>query len=102
MRISDWSSDVCSSDLLTLQTIGVDRVDDRDRRGLADLLDETHAVVEVALDLDHDRAVHDRLREFAEGDLAIRNQYECGDAGPYRVGRGGGRCVAGQIGRAHV
>src|SRR3546814_1027004 len=96
MRISDWSSDVCSSDLpisadvagvadrqtvhvrratqrfddfkcgglLTLQTIGVDRVDDRDRRGLADLLDETHAVVEVALDLDHDRAVHDRLREF--------------------------------------
>src|SRR3546814_7573019 len=38
MRISDWSSDVCSSDLLRIETDNVERrVADRDRGGDAEL-----------------------------------------------------------------
>src|SRR3546814_8452093 len=38
MRISDWSSDVCSSDLFAIERRGVDAVDiDRDRVGGGDV-----------------------------------------------------------------
>src|SRR3546814_11436850 len=65
MRISDWSSDVCSSDLLVdvaivdvadraLDQIAV-AVDRRGRRraerGVADLVPQPREIIEVALDL---------------------------------------------------
>ena len=50
---------------------GVDRVDERDRVVLGELAGEVEAVVEVALDLEQPRAVHERLRHLAERDLAL-------------------------------
>src|SRR5574339_330396 len=57
------------------------------------------AVFEVAQDLNHLRAVHDRLCELARGDLALRDEHERLDPRPGGVGRHRRRGVAG--GRAH-
>ena len=80
---------------LALQPIRVDRVDQRDRRLSGDGLDQAHAVIEVALDLDHDRARDHGLGQLALGDLAARDHDKGRDAGPRRVSRGRGRGVAG-------
>src|SRR3546814_20436529 len=73
MRISDWSSDVCSSDLFDL----VARLARRDRNGRGDLLARRDAILErldamidrVADDMD--QRIADILHHFAvEFDLA--------------------------------
>src|SRR3569623_2623614 len=81
--------------LLPLQAKRVDGVDDGDWRFLAVVFHQFHAVVEIAFDLDHHRAVDHRLREFAHGDLAIGYQHERGNAGARRILRSRGRGVAG-------
>ena len=81
--------------LLALQAVGVDGVDDGDRGVVGDFLDQAHAVVEVALDLDDDGAVHHGLGEFAHGDFTVGDEDEGGDAGAGGVGGGGGGGVAG-------
>ena len=58
--------------LLALDPERVDRVDQRDRVVDGQLLREFEAVVEVAVDLQQLGAVHERLRELAERDLALR------------------------------
>ena len=72
---------------LTLQAEGVDRVHDGHRRLLGHLLDQFHALVEVAADLHDHGAVHHRLGQFAHGDLTFRDDHEGGDAGAGGVGR---------------
>src|SRR3546814_1344363 len=58
MRISDWSSDVCSSDLF-LPHRAVHRVD---------------IIVEIALVLGDDRAAHDRQR--VDGEMRIDAEFD--------------------------
>ena len=75
--------------------IRVDGVDQRDGREVGgELAGQLQAVVEVAVDLDDLRAVHDRLRELAHRDLALRDQHRAGDAGAGRIRRGRRRRVA--------
>ena len=62
---------------------------------IGDFLHQSHAVVEVALDLQHPGAVDHGLGQLAEGDLAVGNQHETGDAGTGRVGRRRRRGIAG-------
>ena len=56
--------------LLPFQPEGIDAVDQVDAQLLADFLDAGHGVVEIAGDLHGQRAVVERLRELAVGDLA--------------------------------
>ena len=81
--------------LLALEAEGIDGIDDGDGLGLADLADEAQGVVEIAVDGHDLRAVHEGLREFAEGDLARGQKDDAGDAGARGVGGGGGAGVAG-------
>src|SRR5690606_26693555 len=92
---AEFFNDFERGSFLALQAARVDRVDDGYRRVFGDLLDEFHAFVEVAANLQGDGAVHHRLGQFAHGDLAFRDQHERGDAGARSVGSGGGRGVAG-------
>src|SRR5699024_2902672 len=78
--------------LLSLQTVGVDRVDELDRVLGVQLAGDLEAVVEVPLDLHQLRPVDDGLGELAGGDLALRQQH---DAGQSRGGGVGGRGGAG-------
>src|SRR5262249_3373994 len=82
--------------LLSLYAIRVDGIDDVDGQRSPDLLHQAHAVVEVAPDLQHYRAMHHRLRELAERDLAFRYQHEAGHAPACGVGGGRSRRVAGR------
>ena len=60
--------------LLPLQPEGIDAVDEVDAQLPGDFLDAGHGVIEVAGDLDRQRAVIERLRELAIGDLAGPNE----------------------------
>jgi len=55
---------------LTLDAIGIDRVDDRDREVLGQLTRQVERLVEVAADLQHPGAVDDGLSELPLGDLS--------------------------------
>ena len=81
--------------LLALQAERVDRVDDGDRGVVGDFLHQPHAVIEVALNLQHLGAMNHGLRQLAERDLAVGNQHEAGDAGAGRISRRRRRGVAG-------
>src|SRR3546814_14568882 len=48
MRISDWSSDVCSSDLLTLHVVQANHLPAPERRAHAEVLDQWHSLVDIA------------------------------------------------------
>ena len=81
--------------LLAFDAEWVDGVDQRDGREVGgELAGQLQAVVEVAVDLDDLRAVHDRLRELAHRNLALRHQHRTRDACPRRIRRGRRRCVA--------
>ena len=80
---------------LALQTEGIHRVHDGHRRFLGHLLDQFHALVEVAANLHDHGAVHHRLGQFAHGDLTFRDDHERGDTGTGGVGRRRRRGVAG-------
>ena len=82
--------------LLALDPVRVDRVDELDRVLLRELADERERVVEVAADGDHARAVHQRLRELADRDLALGHDHGAAHPGPRGVGGGAGRRVAGR------
>ena len=56
--------------LLAFEPERIDAVDEVDALLRADLLDALHGIVEVAGDLHRERAVVERLRELAVGDLA--------------------------------
>src|SRR3546814_2681480 len=60
MRISDWSSDVCSSDLHAPDAIGLARIDAA--AAIGDAADDRHAVAELV--------AFDRYRRL--GDIALR------------------------------
>src|SRR3546814_11205049 len=86
MRISDWSSDVCSSDLAGLEQFGVDPAD-------VDL----HAIGDAAVD---ERFVErfigilkaDIFADDADRDLALGTLQPLDDLGPARqIGRAAGR-----------
>src|SRR3546814_7453123 len=68
MRISDWSSDVCSSDLLTVDSgVGLNAVE---QLGLHDGgvdLRQVHRLVDVVLELCRVDAVVARLRQIEAG-----------------------------------
>ncbi len=87
--------DLEGSGLLPLDAEGVDGVDDGHRGLFGNLLHQAHAVVEVAAQLDGDRAVHHGLGQLAHGDLALGNEHEGSDAGARRIGRRRGGGVAG-------
>src|SRR3546814_18519246 len=63
MRISDWSSDVCSSDLRTGPRMGVLDVEDRIVLRLFDDLGEIEIELRVGPPREHDEA-HDVLADF--------------------------------------
>src|SRR3546814_971843 len=70
MRISDWSSDVCSSDLLALVAA---QVEDQQRRRVADAVDRDHHAP-----LDLGGALEELLRIAAEH-RQRRQRKECVD-----------------------
>ena len=82
--------------LLALDPVRVDRVHELDRVLLRKLADEGERVVEVASDRDHARAVHQRLGELADRDLALGDDDGAAHPGPRRVGGGACRRVAGR------
>src|SRR3546814_17060799 len=101
MRISDWSSDVCSSDLMSLRAAHVDPDIDRpappDLYHVAEpvhrgwLADEDH----VGLHPARDHMLHQRARAEDRGTFLV-----AGDDQAARPRVGGGRGGGGQIGRA--
>ena len=82
--------------LLPLDPIRVDGVDQLDRVALGQLADDPERVVEVAADRDHARAVHQRLGELADRDLALGDDHGPAQSGPGRVGGGACGRVAGR------
>ena len=60
-----------------------------------ELRGQREAVVEVAVDLQQLGAVHERLGQLAQRDLALRHEHRAGQPGPGRVRGGGGAGVAG-------
>lgn len=106
-RIADWQAvivggtaqrldDFKGGGFLPLQPERVDRVDDGDRRMVGNVLHQPHAIIEIALNLQHLGAMDHGLCQFAQRDLAIRDQYETANAGAGGIGCGGGRCIAGR------
>src|SRR3546814_6363714 len=103
MRISDWSSDVCSSDLIVGQidrenavrpaVDGVDgilrdTVDQRDRTGLADAGDAGDARQRAVTEIPAAPPAGLRHHQFAlvpdrlPGDAVLRQQLRCGEMAP--------------------
>ena len=76
--------------LLAFEAEGVDRVHQVDAQAVGHLADALHRVVEVADDLDRQRAVVERLGELAVGDLARADEDDRLEA------EVGGRAVDGQ------
>ena len=85
--VAEEVDDLEGGGLLALEADGVDRVHERDGIVPGQLARHPQAVVEVAAHHDHLRAVHDRLRHLAGGDLALRHQHERLEAGPGGVRR---------------
>ena len=75
---------------------GVDGIHDGDVLGLADLAHDAQCIVEVALDGHYLRAVHEGLAEFAEGDLARRQEDHAGYAGACGIRGGGSGSIIGR------
>ena len=62
--------------LLAIDPHRVDAVHDLHLAGLAQFSDDSQRVVKIALDRDRRRAVHQRLRQFAQRDLAVWQQHD--------------------------
>ncbi len=60
------------------------------------LLHQTHAVIEVAFDLQHDCTVCNSLSQLAHRNLAFRDQHEGSHAGSGCISGGGGGSIAGR------
>ncbi len=88
--------------LLALDPHRVDAVHDLHLAGLTQLADDPQRIVEVALDRNRRRAVHQRLRQFAQRDIAVRQQHDALDPGAGRVGRRRGGRVAGARANDHL
>ena len=58
--------------LLSFDAVGVDRVDDGEVSGLADLAHKPEGIVEIAADGDNLRPINKGLRHFAGRDFARR------------------------------
>ena len=82
--------------LLALDPVRVDRVDELDRVLVGELADDRQRLVEVALQGDHAGAVHQRLDELADRDLALGDDDGAAHAGLGGVGGGAGGRVAGR------
>src|SRR5699024_5797010 len=96
-RAAEHVDDLESGRLLPLDTHRVDRVDQTDLRvGGGGLAGQFEAVVEVAVDLDDRRAVHDRLGQLARRDLALRDEDRAAHPGARGVRRRGGRGTSGR------
>ena len=78
---------------LTVDAVRVDRVDELDGIAVGEVTAEVERVVEVALDLQHGRAMHDGLGELAERDAPLGHD----DRGGHPGLRGVGRCGCGRV-----
>ena len=74
-RLAELVEQLEGSRLLAFDPVGVDRVDQLDRVALGQLADDPQRVVEVALQGDHPGPVHQRLRQLADRDLALRHDH---------------------------
>ncbi len=76
---------------MTFETIRIYRVQKIDGHALHNLIENTHATIKISFQLARHRAVIQRLRQFAPGDLSIRDEDEASHASPRCVGghRGG-------------
>src|SRR5205823_8071919 len=70
------------SGLLALQSIWVNRVQKTHRHALHNFIQYAHTAVKIGFQLACDRAVVERLGEFAPGDLAFRNQHHAAHTSP--------------------
>ena len=95
-RLAELLDDLEGGGLLAFDPVRVDRVDELDRVLLGELADDRQGVVEVALQGDDAGAVHQRLGELADRDLALRDDHRAAHAGARGVGGGAGRGVAGR------
>ena len=93
-RIAQGFDDLECDRFLPLQAVRVDRIHDVERKRLRHLLREPHPFIEVAADLDDERAMHHRLRELSERNLSLRDEHEARDSRPSGIGSRGCRCVA--------
>ena len=95
-RLAQLLDDLERRRLLPFDPVGVDRVDQFDRVLLRQLAHDPQRVVEVALQGDDPRPVHQSLGELADRDLPLRHDHRPAQAGARRVGRRAGRGVAGR------
>ena len=94
-RAAELIANFKRSGLLAFDADGVDAVDDFDFAGLAEFANDAQCFVEIAFDRNRGRAVHQRLRQFAEGDFAVGQQHDAFHFGARGVSGRGGGSVAG-------
>ena len=80
---------------LALDPQRIHRVRQVKRFVLGDFLDQPHAAVEVGVEIEHERAVGNRLDELRAGNFPARQQHDGLDAGRGAIGRQRRRGVAG-------
>ena len=86
-RAAQLLDDLEHRGLLAGPAVRVERVDEHVRAAVGELLGRDEGLVEVALDLEHRRAEHARLRELRAGHRALRRQHDRRDPRPGRVRR---------------
>src|SRR3546814_6478144 len=111
MRISDWSSDVCSSDLLVERhaqlggvCLNVGCIPSKALLHAAAVIDEAQHASDYGVDFGKPKIALDKLRGFKE---KVVGQLTKGLAGmakqrKVRVATGEAKFVSAKIGRAHV
>ena len=77
-RVAERVDDLEGAGLLSLDPERVDRVHDHDRRASGKLAHDLERDVEVAAHLEDLGAVHERLGELAERDVALGDEHDAG------------------------
>src|SRR3546814_10487112 len=78
MRISDWSSDVCSSDLIAREAVAVGRggLQHRTRRILGDVKEDAVQIIARFLGRNREARLVDDLNQLGDGQLEISRQLD--------------------------
>ena len=84
-RASQRPADLERAGLLPFDPVRVHRVHERDRVVLDEVARDDERFIEVRVDLDQLRAVHERLRELAQRDLPLGDEHGALDPGFRRV-----------------
>ena len=79
---------------LAFDAIRIHRIQQIDRFLADEVVEDADASIEIGAELAGEGAVVERLRKFAPGNLAFRNQHQAAHVAARRIGGHGGRSVA--------